>query len=43
MPLKSQKERAYLWANKPDVARKMEADTPKGTKLPRYAPKPKKK
>lgn len=33
MPMKSQAERGYLWANKPDVARKLEADGPSG-KIP---------
>ena len=39
MPFKSQKQRAYLYENNPDVARKFEADTPKGKKLPKRAPK----
>lgn len=35
MPMKSKKQRAYLHANKPEVAKKFEAETPKGKKLPK--------
>ena len=42
MPMKSQAQRAYLWANNPKVAREFEAHTPKGKKLPKRI-KPKKK
>ena len=35
MPFVSQAQRAYLWKNKPAVAKKFEAHTPKGTKLPK--------
>ncbi len=42
MPFKSKAQRAYLEANKPDVAAKFAAETPKGTKLPKHV-KPKKK
>lgn len=28
MPFVSRKQRAYLWANKPEVARKFEKDAP---------------
>ncbi len=41
MPMKSQAERGYLWANKPDVAKKLEAGTPKGAKLPEHVRKKK--
>lgn len=41
MPMKSQKQRAYLHANKPKVAKEFEKKTPKGAKLPKKA-KPKK-
>jgi hypothetical protein len=34
MPLESEAQRRYLWANDPEVARKFEAETPKGAKLP---------
>ena len=34
MPMKSQAQRAYLHAKKPSVAKKFEAHTPKGKKLP---------
>ena len=45
MPMKSQAQRGYLWANDPKVAAKMEKDTPKkmkGKKLPYHIRKPKK-
>ena len=35
MPMKSQAQRKYLHANKPTVAKKLEAKTPIGSKLPR--------
>lgn len=34
MPFKSQKQRAYLYANRPDIAKEFESKTPKGKKLP---------
>ena len=34
MPMKSKKQRAFLHANKPKVAKKFESETPKGAKLP---------
>ena len=34
MPMKSQAQRAYLWANNPKVAKEFESKTPKGKKLP---------
>lgn len=37
MPMKSKKQRAYLHANKPKVAKKFESETPKGAKLPKRA------
>jgi len=37
MPFKSKKQRAYLYANDPEVAAEFEAHTPKGAKLPTYA------
>ena len=45
MSMKSQAQRGLLWAKKPGVAQKMEADTPKskkGKKLPYHIRKPKK-
>jgi hypothetical protein len=36
MPIKSQAERAFLHATNPAAAAKMEADTPKGAKLPEH-------
>ena len=35
MPMVSQKQRAYLWANHPEIARRYERHTPKGKKLPK--------
>lgn len=35
MPFKSKAQRAYLFANAPDVAKKFAAHTPKGKKLPK--------
>jgi hypothetical protein len=34
MPFKSKAQRSYLYANEPEVAKKFEAMTPKGKKLP---------
>jgi len=34
MPMKSQKQRAYLWAKKPKIAEEFESKTPKWKKLP---------
>ena len=34
MPLKSQAQRKWMWANKPKMAKEWEAHTPKGKKLP---------
>lgn len=39
MPMRSKKQRAYLWAKHPDIAAKFEKHTPKGKKLPKRAPK----
>ena len=41
MPYQSKAQRAYLHANKPSVAKKFEAHTPKGKKLPAKAPQKK--
>jgi hypothetical protein len=35
MPFKSQKQRAWMHANKPEMAKEWEAKTPKGKKLPK--------
>jgi len=32
--MKSKKQRAYLHANKPEIAKEFESKTPKGKKLP---------
>ena len=42
MPIKSKAQRKYLWAVKPDIARKFEDETPKGKKLPNKVKKKKK-
>jgi hypothetical protein len=34
MPFRSKKQRAYLYANEPEVAKEFAAHTPKGAKLP---------
>lgn len=40
MPMKSKKQRAYLWANDPALAEKFEKHTPANAKLPeRVTPK----
>ena len=39
MPMKSKAQRGYLHANKPKVAKKYEAETPKGKKLPKKVKK----
>lgn len=39
MPFKSKAQRAYLYANNPEVAKEFEKKTPKGTKLPQKVAK----
>lgn len=39
MPFKSEKQRKYLWAKKPKVAKEFAEKTPKGKKLPKRAKK----
>jgi hypothetical protein len=41
MPFKSQAQRAYLYANHPDIAKEFEAETPPGVALPGHARKAK--
>jgi hypothetical protein len=44
MPLKSEAQRKWMWANDPAMAERWEAETPKGKKLPKKVkPKPKAK
>jgi hypothetical protein len=43
MPFKSEKQRKYMWANKPEIAREFEEKTPKGKKLPTKVKKTKDK
>lgn len=42
MPMKSQAQRAYLWKNKPNLAKEFEKHTPKGVKLPKHVKSKKK-
>lgn len=42
MPFKSQAQRRLMYAKHPEIAKRFEAETPKGKKLPEKA-KPKKK
>jgi hypothetical protein len=35
MPFKSQAQKGYLYANEPDIAKRWQAETPKGKKLPK--------
>ena len=42
MPFRSQAQRAYLYANEPEVAKEFQKETPKDAKLPKKV-KPKKK
>lgn len=35
MPIKSQAQRRFLWSKDPEMAKKWEAHTPKGKKLPK--------
>ena len=39
MPFKSQKQRAWMYAKHPTMAKRWEAETPKGRKLPKRAKK----
>jgi|MudIll2142460700_1097286.scaffolds.fasta_scaffold00005_12 hypothetical protein len=41
MPMKSQAQRAKLWATNPKVAAEFEKKTPKGKKLPKRVKKKK--
>lgn len=43
MPFKSKSQRAYLFANNPEVAKEFSAHTPKGKKLPKKVKKRKTK
>lgn len=40
MPFKSKAQRAYLYANKPSVAKEFQSKTPKGKALPAKVSKP---
>lgn len=41
MPFKSQKQRSWMFSNKPEMAKEWEAHTPKGKKLPKRVKKKK--
>ena len=43
MPFKSKAQRAYLYANNPEVAKEFQAHTPKNAKLPKKVKSGKKK
>lgn len=43
MPFKSDKQRKYLYANEPAVAKKFAADTPKKSALPKTMAKKKRR
>jgi hypothetical protein len=43
MPFKSQKQRAYLFSQKPEIAKEFAAHTPKNAKLPKKVKKKKKR
>jgi hypothetical protein len=43
MPFKSQKQRAWMYANEPQMAKRWEKETPKGKKLPERVSKWKRK
>jgi len=44
MPMKSQAQRRFMWAQHPEMAKEFEEKTPKGKKLPeKVAKKPVKK
>jgi hypothetical protein len=43
MPFKSEKQRRWMYKNKPEMAEEFQKATPKGKKLPKYAPKKKTK
>jgi hypothetical protein len=36
MPFKSQKQRAWMYSQKPEMAKRWESETPKKAKLPEY-------
>lgn len=38
MPFKSEAQRNYLYANKPEVARRFQSETPKNVDLPKKVP-----
>ena len=43
MPMKSKAQRAYLHSHHPKVAKRFEAETPAGAKLPQKVKAPKKR
>lgn len=42
MPFKSKAQRAWMYANKPEMAAEWQSETPKGAKLPKKVKKKKK-
>ncbi|MHB1059886.1 MAG: hypothetical protein ACYC0F_18590 [Rhodanobacter sp.] len=43
MPFKSEAQKKWMYANKPDMAKEWETETPKGKKLPKRVKKSTKK
>ena len=43
MPFKSQAQRRYMYAKHPAIAKRFEAETPKGKKLPKHVKRKKKR
>ena len=43
MPFKSEQQKKWMYSQKPEMAAEWQKETPKGKKLPKYAPKKKKK
>ena len=42
MPFKSEAQRRWMWANDPEMAKRWQAETPKGKRLPKHVKKKKK-
>ena len=41
MPFQSEAQRRWMWANDPEMAKRWQAETPKGKRLPKHAKKKK--
>jgi hypothetical protein len=42
MPFKSEAQKGWMYANKPEMAKEWQSATPKGKKLPQHVKKPSK-